>query len=163
MDILLENSVMNFSQHRNFTNGLPFYGEKGDFNFVMGRSQFTPGISIKSLPLTDLSVNGDVGISEFKGYVNTIKKVFKPGDRIRGIKINTMLKEDDDGELVVGKFDKMEIDYENQMVRTYVKDPSTLKTSEIYTDTMERIYENNNSFLSKRLIPSFESFISNHI
>jgi hypothetical protein len=161
MEHVFESMVMNFSQHRDFAKGLPFYGEKGDFNFVMGRSNFTPGISIKSLPLTDLSVNGDVGITEFKGYVNTIQKVFKPGDRIRGIKINTMLKEDDDGELVVGKFDKMDIDYKNQRIRTYVKDPSTLKLSEIYTESMERIYESAHYSKSNRMVPDFESFISN--
>lgn len=163
MDFIYENNiVMTYAQHKNFTKGLPFYGEKGDFNFVMGRSQFTPGISIKILPLSDLSRNADVGITEFRQYVNTINNMFKPGDRIRGIEMNSMLtEEDEDGTQVVGRFDKIKVDYENEQIRAFVKDPSTLKTTEVYPNTMERLMESS-TYISKssKLIPNFESFIS---
>lgn len=161
MEFIYENNiVMNYSQHQDFTRGLPFYGEKGDFNFVMGRSQFTPGISIKILPLSDLSRNADVGISEFRQYVNTINNMFKPGDRIRGIEMNSLLK-DDDGDQVVGKFENIKIDYQNKQIRAFLKDPVTLKRTEVYPETMERLMENS-TYISKssRLIPNFESFIS---
>ena len=46
------NSIM---QRGDFMRGIPFYGTKGDFNFTLGRSQFTPGVSIKQLPLTNAS------------------------------------------------------------------------------------------------------------
>ena len=163
MEFLYENNiVMTYAQHKNFTKGLPFYGEKGDFNFVMGRSQFTPGISIKILPLSDLSRNADVGISEFRQYVNTINNMFKPGDRIRGIEMNSLLKEDDEGEQVVGRFDNIKVDYENKQIRAFVKDPVTLKKTEVYPDTMERLMESA-SYNKPRtgVIPSFESFIAN--
>ena len=162
MDFIYENNiVMTYAQHQDFTRGLPFYGEKGDFNFVMGRSQFTPGISIKILPLSDLSRNADVGISEFQQYVNTINNMFKPGDRIRGIEMNSLLKEEDDGDQVVGRFENIKIDYQNKQIRAFLKDPVTLKKTEVYPDTMERLMESN-AYNSKKsnLIPSFESFIS---
>ena len=60
-----ENSISPMVSRGDFTNGLPFYGSKGDFNFTVGRSKFTPGISIKSTPLTDMSVKGDPGFSQF--------------------------------------------------------------------------------------------------
>jgi hypothetical protein len=164
MDFIYENNiVMTYAQHKDFTRGLPFYGEKGDFNFVMGRSQFTPGISIKILPLSDLSRNADVGVTEFRQYVNTINNMFKPGDRIRGIEMNSMLtEEDDDGTQVVGRFDKIKVDYSNQQIRAFIKDPSTMKTTEVYPGTMERIMESSTyTPKSSRLIPDFESFIAN--
>jgi len=163
MEFIYENNiVMTYAQHKDFTRGLPFYGEKGDFNFVMGRSQFTPGISIKILPLSDLSRNADVGISEFRQYVNTINNMFKPGDRIRGIEMNSMLKEDDDGEQVVGRFDNIKVDYENKQIRAFVKDPVTMKKTEVYPDTMERLMESKSYSQPKTgVIPSFENFINN--
>jgi len=162
MDFIYENNiVMTYAQHKDFTRGLPFYGEKGDFNFVMGRSQFTPGISIKALPLSDLSRNADVGISEFRQYVNTINNMFKPGDRIRGIEMNSMLKEDDDeGTQVVGRFDNIKVDYENKQIRAFVRDPETMKTTEVYANTMERLMESKSYAPSNSsVISSFEDFI----
>ena len=164
MDFIYENNiVMTYAQHKDFTRGLPFYGEKGDFNFVMGRSQFTPGVSIKILPLSDLSRNADVGISEFRQYVNTINNMFKPGDRIRGIEMNSMLKEDDEeGTQVVGRFDKIKVDYENKQVRAFVRDPETMKTTEVYANTMERLMESKSYDSPKsNYIPNFEDFIKN--
>lgn len=159
--IFEDNIVMTAAQHRNFAQGLPFYGEKGDFNFVMGRSQFTPGISIKQLPLADLSVNGDVGVSDLTQYVNLLRKMFKPGDRVRAMKMNSMLKEDDDGEIVVGKFDNMKIEYDTKRVRAYIKDPKTLKQSEIYPETLERIFESYSPQTKSIFITDFDTFASN--
>lgn len=151
---------MTYAQHRDFTKGLPFYGEKGDFNFVMGRSQFTPGISIKILPLSDLSRNADVGISEFRQYVNTINNMFKPGDRIRGIEMNSMLK-NDEGEQVVGRFNNIEVDYENQQIRAFINDPVTMKKTEVYPNTMERLMESKSyNTLKSGVIPNFKDFIN---
>jgi hypothetical protein len=158
MEKIFENMVMNFSQHRDFAKGLPFYGEKGDFNFVMGRSQFTPGISIKQLPLSDLSVNGDVGITDFETYANLIKRVYKRGDRVRAIKVNSMLKEDDDGEQVVGKLDNVDVQYGEEKIRAFIIDPETRKKSEIYPDTLERIFESNSFYAKQGMIPSFDTF-----
>lgn len=164
MDFIYENNiVMTYAQHKDFSRGLPFYGEKGDFNFVVGRSQFTPGISIKILPLSDLSRNADVGISEFQQYVNTINNMFKPGDRIRGIEMNSLLKEDEDGEQVVGRFDTIKVDYDNKQIRAFLKDPVTMKKTEVYPDTMERIMESKQyKSVNNLAISSFETFIKNN-
>ena len=134
-------SAMGAFQHRDTMRGLPWGGQKGDFNFVMGRSQFTPGISIKLLPLSDMSnKNGDVGISEFDSNVSTIKHYFKPGDRVRGILVNSQF-ESDNGRTVIGKLAKVVSNRRDHTIKIYIKDPETLKEQEIYVDTMERIYE----------------------
>ena len=81
----------NFSamSHGDFARGLPFYGTKGDFNFTVGRSQFTPGVSVKQTPLTDMSVKGDSGFSELDMEISKLKMYFRPGDRVRGIIVNS--------------------------------------------------------------------------
>ena len=127
-------------QNRDYMRGIPFYGEKGDFNFVTGRSQFTPGVSIKLLPLSDMSRNGDPGIGEFDRNVNIIKQYYKPGDRVRGILVNSQIKSKN-GKVVTGKLSRVEIDHRNHTIRAFIKDPQTLDTQEIYIDTMERLYE----------------------
>jgi len=142
----------NMFQNQANTRGLPFYGGKGDFNFVMGRSQFTPGISIKQLPLSDMSRPSDVGISEFETAVNIIKHFFKPGYRVRGIKINSHL-DSENGRTILGTLHKVDINRRNHTIKVYIKDPETLETHEIYIDTMERIYE------SKYLAFTFSEFL----
>ena len=143
MEKINENNyrALSFVQHKNFSSGLPFYGSSGDFNFVLGRSQFTPGISIKLVQLKDMSHNGDPGTTEFDSYVNLMKKMFKPGDRVRGTEMNSLLK-NEDGDQVVGKFYKMEVDRSNEQIRAYIKNPETLSLTEVYADSVERIYEN---------------------
>ena len=56
--------------------GLPFYG-KGDFNFVASRSNFSNGISISVLPLSDLSRPQDVAVDEFDQELKALNNAFK--------------------------------------------------------------------------------------
>lgn len=161
MERINENNyrALSFTQHRNFQQGLPFYGTSGDFNFVMGRSQFTPGISVKNVPLKDLSHKGDPGLTEFDSYVNLMKFMFKPGDRVRATEMNSLLK-DDDGSQTVGKFHKIEIDRSNEQVRAFVKNPETLKLTEVYADSIERIYESKSfNFKFGSYAKDFSTFI----
>lgn len=127
-------------QNRDYLRGIPFYGEKGDFNFVTGRSQFTPGVSIKLLPLSDMSRKGDPGISEFDRNVSIIKNYYKPGDRVRGILVNSQIGSED-GRMVIGKLNRVEINRRDHTIKVFIKNPETLETEEIYVDTMERLYE----------------------
>ena len=163
MEFIYENNaVMTYSQHKSFQKGLPFYGKSGDDSFTVGKSQFTPGISIKMLPLKDLSYNGEVGFSEFDHYINTLKRMFKPGDRVRGVKMNSMVKEDEDGTQVVGKFQDIKIDYSNKQIRAFLRNPKTLEQTEVYPDTMERLFESKsfNKTIAKEVL-DFETFLSN--
>jgi hypothetical protein len=127
-------------QNRDYMRGIPFYGEKGDFNFVVGKSKFTPGVSIKSLPLSDMSRKGDPGIGDFDRSVSLIKHYYKPGDRVRGILVNSHLKSDE-GRMVVGKLNRVEINRRDNTIKVFIKNPETLEIQEIYVDTMERLYE----------------------
>jgi hypothetical protein len=135
-----------------FTRGIPFYGTKGDFNFTLGRSQFTPGISIKQTSLTDMSRPGDPGFSPMDNMLSRVKRFFKPGDRVRGVKVNSMLR-DGESKTVVGKVIKIEPNYSNDSIRVFIKDPKTLKVHEIYVESMEKIYE------SRGLALDFNNFI----
>lgn len=152
MKHLNENGAMTSFQHTDTMRGLPFYG-RGDFNFVTGRSQFTPGISIKLLPLSDMSRKSDPGISEFDSNVNIIRQYFKPGDRVRGILVNSQLNSEN-GRTVIGKLENVKVDRRNHTIKVFIRDPKTLEKREIYVDTMERIYE------SKYCALSFSEFIN---
>jgi hypothetical protein len=122
--------------------GMTFYGQIGDFNFVTGRSQFTPGVSIKQVPLSDMSRKGDPGISEFDRNINIIKYHYKPGDRVRGILVNSQIN-NKGGKMVVGRLLEVKVDRRNNTIKAFIKDPKTLQKKEIYIDTMERLYEAN--------------------
>jgi hypothetical protein len=139
---------------KDFARGLPFYGTKGDFNFTVGRSQFTPGISIKQTPLADMSIKGDPGYTPFDLAISKLRFYYKPGDRVRGTIVNSQLTSEN-GRVIIGKLDKIEPNYSNNTIRAWVKDPSTLECTEIYVDTIERIYE---SVSSKAL--TFSQFVN---
>jgi hypothetical protein len=149
-----QSSTLTGFQSRDYMRGMPFYGQKGDFNFVTGRSQFTPGVSIKQVALSDMSRSGDPGISEFDRNINIIKYHYKPGDKVRGILVNSQL-ETKGGRVVVGRLVEVKVDRRNHTIKAYIKDPRSLKKREIYIDTMERLYESN-SFKAM----SFSQFIN---
>lgn len=134
-------------QSRDYMRGLPFYGQKGDFNFVMGRSQFTPGVSIKQLPLSDMSRTSDPGIGEFDQNINKIKFWYKPGDLVRGILVNSQIKSEN-GKTIIGKLKNIKVDRRNHTIQVYIINPKTREISEIYVDTMERIFESKNRALT---------------
>jgi len=125
---------------KDFARGLPFYGTKGDFNFTTGRSQFTPGVSIKQTPLTDMSIKGDPGLSPFDLQISKLRFYYKPGDRVRGTIVNSQINSEN-GRVIVGKLDKIVPNYSTNTIRAWVKNPSTLESTEIYIDSIERIYE----------------------
>lgn len=142
-----------FSPRGNFTDGIPFYGDRGNFNFTMGRSRYTPGIAIKQLPLTSMARETGHAPSEFDAKLDIFRHFFKPGDRIRGVLVNSTMQ-DKDGKEVVGKIQNIKPDRSSGRIRVWIKDPKTLKVKEVYADTIERIYEAMSSS-----IMSFSEFI----
>jgi hypothetical protein len=144
----------NASSNGHLMQGLPFYGTKGDFNFTTGRSQFTPGVSVSQRPLADMSVKGDPGLSPFDLQISKLRFYFKPGDRVRGTIVNSQI-DSENGKVMVGKLYKIVPDYANNTIRAWIKNPSTLESTEIYIDTIERIYES-----STRRALSFSQFIN---
>lgn len=141
MNKLNENASLTAMSRGNFMDNLPFYGTRGDFNFTSGKSQFTPGISVKQVPLTDMSIKGDTGWSELDMAVGKLRQWYKPGDRIRGIVVNSQL-DNDKGKVIVGKLHKLLPNYNTGEIRAWIKNPKTLKLTEVYVDTIERLYEN---------------------
>jgi len=148
MSKLNENMGVNSMMQRgDFMRGIPFYGTKGDFNFTLGRSQFTPGVSIKQLPLTDMSHKGDPGRSQLDNQLSLLKMYYKPGDRIRGVEVNSGLG-DKTEKYRVGKLVKFTPDYASGIIRAWLKNPKTLEEFEIYPETVERVYESSSRALS---------------
>lgn len=146
-DHIFENSALGHFQNRDYMRGMPYYGQKGDFNFTVGRSKFTPGVSIKQVPLSDMSRHGDPGISEFDQNVNKIRHWYQPGDLVRGVLVNSQLKSEN-GKVIIGRLKNVKVDRRNHTIQIFVIDPQTRKVQEIYVDTMERIFESNNRALS---------------
>jgi len=121
--------------------GIPFYG-KGDFNWVATQSEFSNGIAIKMLPLSDLSRPQVVNIDQFDAELKELTTTFKKGVRIGGIKINSTFKDKDGNpETIIGKFDSFKIDRKNKNIRAYILDELTNKLVEVYPQTLSRLNE----------------------
>lgn len=133
--------ILTFGQRQQALKGLPFYG-KGDFNFVASRSNFSSGISIQVLPLSDLSRPQMVNVDDFDREIKQLSQAFKAGSRISGIKVNSQFKgKRGEGESVVGKFESFKIDKPNQVIRAFIRDPKTMKVVEVYPETLTRLNE----------------------
>ena len=154
MDRLNENNISPLVSRGDFTRGIPFYGTNGDFNFTVSRSKFTPGISISQKAFVDLSIKGDKGYTDFDIAVSKLKLFYKPGDRIRGVVVNSML-DHETGVLVVGKLHKIVPDYTNNSIQVYIKNTKTLEIQEVYPETIERVYESTSAH-----VMSFSQFIN---
>lgn len=132
--------VLTYSQRQNAMGGLPFYG-KGDFNFVAARGNFTPGIAIKILPLADLSKpNTDIQPDDFDVYTKELSNTFKPGSRMKGLKVNSVHTEKEP-KPVVGKFDSFKIDKKTKTIRAFILDPKSLEKYEVYPESLTRLNE----------------------
>jgi len=132
--------VLTYSQRQNAMSGLPFYG-KGDFNFVASRSNFTPGIAIKILPLADLSnPRGEVQPDSFEREVKELTSSFKPGSRMKGLKVNSVHTEKNP-KPIVGKFDSFKVDKNTRTIRAFIIDPNSLEKYEVYPESLTKLNE----------------------
>ena len=87
-----------------------------------------------------MSIKGDPGASPFDLQVSKFRFYYKPGDRVRGMIVNSAVNSKN-GKMMVGKLHKIVPDYSTNTIRAWIKNPSTLESIEIYIDTIERIYE----------------------
>lgn len=132
--------VLTYSQRQNAMGGLPFYG-KGDFNFVAARGNFTPGIAIKILPLSDLSKpNTDPVTDPFEEYTRELTSTFKPGTRMKALKVNSVHTEKNP-KPIVGKFDSFKVDKKTKTIRAFILDPKSLEKYEVYPESLTRLNE----------------------
>lgn len=133
--------VLTFGQRQQAMRGLPFYG-KGDFNFIASRSNFSTGISIKLLPLSDLSRVQPVDTDEFDQEIKELNTLFKKGSRLSGVKVNSVFKnKGGKPDHIIGKFDGFKIDRKQKTIRAFVRDPKTMKVFEVYPETLSRLNE----------------------
>lgn len=133
--------ILTFGQRQQAMKGLPFYG-KGDFNFVASKSNFSTGISIKVLPLSDMSRVQPVDVDEFTQELRQLTEAFKKGSRITGVKVNsTFMAKNHQPEYVVGQFESFKVDKQQKTIRAFIRDPKTMKVVEVYPETLYKLNE----------------------
>jgi hypothetical protein len=136
--------VLTFGQRQQAMKGLPFYG-KGDFNFIASRSNFSNGISIRVLPLSDLSRPQNVEVDDFEQEVKAMSQAFKKGSRIGGIKVNSVFKnKNGEPDHIIGTFESFKIDRATKTIRAFIRDPKTMDLVEVYPETLSRLNESTN-------------------
>lgn len=136
---------MSFGQRQQALNGLPFYG-RSDFNFAASKSPYSNGISIKILPLSDLSRVIPTNVDSFENGIKDLSNRFKKGTRIRGVKVNsTFTNKKREPKIIIGKFESLKIDRKSKSIRAFIKDPKTLDIIEVYPETLDRLTESKNN------------------
>ena len=131
--------VMSYGQKNSFVSSIPFQG-RGDFGFVASQSNFTPGITIKLLPLADLSLPQEVETSEFDQLVNDLNDQFRPGKRLSGVEVNTQHQKGGSNK-VFGRFIGFELDRKHQVIRAFIRDSISNKKIEVYPASLMTVNE----------------------
>jgi hypothetical protein len=131
--------VMSYGQKNNFISSIPFQG-RGDFGFVASQSNFTPGITIKLLPLADLSLPQEVETSEFDQLINDLNDQFRPGKRLSGVEVNTQHQKGGSHK-VFGRFIGFQLDRKNQVIRAFIRDSASNKKVEVYPASLMAVNE----------------------
>lgn len=131
--------VMSYGQKNSFTSSIPFQG-RGDFGFVASQSNFTPGITIKLLPLSDLSLPQEVETSEFDQLINDLNDQFRPGKRLSGVEVNTQHQKGGSNK-VFGRFIGFQLDRKHQVIRAFIRDSQSNKKVEVYPSSLMSVNE----------------------
>jgi len=131
--------VMSYGQKNSFISQIPFQG-RGDFGFVASQSNFTPGVTIKMLPLRDLSRPQTSNLTEFDELINDLNQKFRPGKRLSGVEVNTHHNKKSDGK-VFGRFLGFSLDRKHQIIRAFIKDAETNRKVEVYPATLDQVNE----------------------
>jgi hypothetical protein len=118
---------------------IPFQG-RGDFGFVASQSTFTPGITIKLLPLADLSRPQEIETSEFDQLVADLNDQFRPGKRLSGVEVNTQHQKGGSNK-VFGRFLGFELDRKHQVIRAFIRDSELNKKVEVYPASLMNVNE----------------------
>jgi len=131
--------VMSYGQKNSFVSSIPFQG-RGDFGFVASQSNFTPGITIKLLPLADLSRPQEVETSEFDQLIADLNDQFRPGKRLSGVEVNTQHQKGGSNK-VFGRFIGFELDRKHQVIRAFIRDSESNKKVEVYPASLMTVNE----------------------
>jgi len=131
--------VMSYGQKNSFVSSIPFQG-RGDFGFVASQSTFTPGITIKLLPLADLSRPQEIETSEFDQLVADLNDQFRPGKRLSGVEVNTQHQKGGSNK-VFGRFLGFELDRKHQVIRAFIRDSELNKKVEVYPASLMNVNE----------------------
>ncbi len=144
--------IMSFGQRQQAMQGLPFFG-RSDFNFAAAKSPYSPGITIKILPLSDLSRVAAVDVDSFADGINQLNQKFKRGSRISGIQVNSQIADKKrNPKVVIGKFEALKIDRETKSIRAFIRDPKSLKLVEVYPETLTRLTESKSEGRAKTFL-----------
>ena len=130
---------MSFGQKNSFISSIPFQ-RRGDFGSVASQSNFTPGITIKLLPLADLSRPQEIETSEFDQLVADLNDQFRPGKRLSGVEVNTQHQKGGSNK-VFGRFLGFELDRKHQVIRAFIRDSELNKKVEVYPASLMNVNE----------------------
>ena len=131
--------VMSFGQKNSFISSIPFQG-RGDYGFSASTSSFSPGITIKLLPLADLSIPQEVETSEFDALVQELNDQFRPGKRLSGVEVNSQHQKGGSAK-VFGRFMGFELDRKHQVIRAFIRDSQSNKKVEVYASSLMTVNE----------------------
>jgi hypothetical protein len=131
--------VMSYGQRNSFVSSIPFQG-RGDYGFVASQSNFTPGITIKMLPLADLSRPQEIETSEFDQLINDLNDQFRPGKRLSGVEVNTQHQKGGSNK-IFGRFIGFDLDRKHQVIRAFIRDSVTNKKVEVYPASLMTVNE----------------------
>lgn len=119
----------------------------------------TDAIKSKFLDLKDMSRYQKYTQTDFEHQVNDIKKMFKIGEKVKAIKMNSPFKSPDDPRnTVYGNIKDIKIDWTNETIRVFLIRPKALKIIEVYPETIEK-YNKSFESVSYNHIKSFSEFI----
>jgi hypothetical protein len=135
--------VMSFGQKNSFISSIPFQG-RGDYGFSASASSFSPGITIKLLPLADLSIPQEVETSEFDALVQELNDQFRPGKRLSGVEVNSQHQKGGSAK-VFGRFMGFELDRKHQVIRAFIRDSQSNKKVEVYASSLMTVNEGSSS------------------
>ena len=140
---------------RNFHHKLPWIGRAGGFEFATQKGPFNPAMTIKLLPMNDLSRAPNMTYSEFDAFVDNVRQNVKPGDVVKAVKVNGQFNESDSA--VLGKISKLNVDYKHKRIRIYVRDLETNEQFEVYPETIFR--EDTKMEECKKYVMDYDEFI----
>lgn len=131
--------VMSYGQKNSFISQIPFQG-RGEMGFVASQSNFTPGITIKILPLSDLSLPQQVEVSEFDQLINDLNNQFRPGRRLSGVEVNSQHQKGGSHK-IFGRFVGFELDRKHQVIRAFIRDSVSNQKVEVYPASLMTVNE----------------------
>lgn len=128
------------SSFNNFYNDLPYTGRSDYFGSISYTKGFGPALTIRMVPIRDFSMDYPDKTTDFDKLVSNINYNLPKGSKITAI-IKDTSTDVKNGRMVSGVVDRIDYDFENQLVHIYVLNSKTGERVEVYPETVFREIE----------------------